>query len=557
MNRASPQPTEPIHGPRLPDTDRFRLLRYFTIAALSIFLIVGTALYVLERGELAFFDDMQKGQAAFFRKAQADLSGKTERAAKKSLVAAQETANENMTDLLANVLWESDFRPFIARVQSLSVDRCRRIDEYRKIPATMAPEARKECFAELGRQIRALPEFAALDRRTFSAMKGSTVFKVKAYDLRGLTIYSSEHRQIGEDKATNAGWRSAAAGKAASELTHRDQFSAFEGMVENRDLLSSYIPVRRNGSDKVLGVFEIYADVTPFLNQVKGSSAELSAIVAANQEKIEQAAHHDAEVVAANSAKLLRVVGALLVVLFVALLSIVKRGQTLIDAQALAQEQNAARERLWHHEKMAAMAAMAANVSHETGNALTIISGLARELSDPQPGGIDSQEATRLIAEQTNRIVRMSRQINTFAMAGGDTPELADVNRLIEAVCYFFNFDLRFRSKPIEFRAGERVPTCMLVSDHLKEVLMNLLPSRRGRVSVATTPCEQGVTIRITTESATDSAVPEHAAGLSDAQLELARRRVADMGGTLKLSGANAGQIEIILPTKLQQGAAQ
>jgi signal transduction histidine kinase len=557
MDRASPPLA--AAAKTLPKTGvgGFRLVRYFTVAALSTFLLVGLSLYVLEHGEIAFFEKVQKGQSAFFRQSQTELSRKTDQAAKKSLVAAQEAANENMTDLLANVLWESDFGPFIARVQSLSVDYCRTIEEHKKIPATMAPEARKECFAELGRKIRALPGFDALDKRTFSAMKGSTVFKIKVYDLRGLTVYSSEHKQIGEDKAANAGWRSAAAGKAASELTHRDQFSAFEGVVENRDLLSSYIPVRRKGSDEVLGVFEIYADVTPFLGQVKGSSAELAAIVANNQEKIEQAARQDAEIVAANSGELLRVVGALLVGLFVALLLIVKRGQNLIDAQILAQKKTLARERLWHHEKMAAMAAMAANVSHETGNALTIISGLARELSDPQPGGIDPQEATRLIADQTNRIVRMSRQITTFALAGGNDPQLTDVNRLIEAVCYFFNFDLRFRSKPIEFRAGEGVPTCRLVSDHLKEVMMNLLPSRRGRVTVETAPCEQGVTIRITTESTANVNVPEQAVALADAQLELARRRLADMGGTLKLSGADAGLIEIILPTELPQGATQ
>jgi signal transduction histidine kinase len=557
MTRASNPPTTSSLAPQSNGTGRFRLLRYFTIAALSTFLVVGIALYVLERGEMVFFDKVQQGQAVFFKQSQAELSGKTEQAAKKSLVTAQEAANVNMTDLLSNVLWESDFGPLIARIQSLSVDRCRTIEEHRKIPATMAPEARKACFAELGQQIRAMPGFAELDRRTFAAMQGSTVFKVKAYDLRGLTVYSSEHRQIGEDKAANAGWRSAAAGNTASELTHRDQFSAFEGVVENRDLLSSYIPVRRKGSDKVLGVFEIYADVTPFLEQVKGSSAELSALVAANQEKIERAAKQDAEIVAENSSTLLRVVGALLIGLFMALLLIVKRGQTLIDAQALAEEKNAARERLWHREKMSAMAAMAANVSHETGNALTIISGLARELSDPQPGGIDPQEATRLIGEQTSRVVKMSRQISTFATAGGEKPELTDINRLIEAVCYFFNFDRRFRSKPIEFKPGEAVPTCNLVPDHLKEVLMNLLPNRRGRITVETTTCAQGVAIRIAAESGPETRVTENAVVLSETQFELARRRIADMGGSLSLSGTSDQRIEIILPTGLQRDSAQ
>lgn len=553
MNRASPRQTDLIGAPQIAGAAGFRLQRYFTIAALIAFSIIGIALYVLQSGELSFFARVQQGQAAFFEHSQSELSRKTKQAAQKSLVAAQEAANENMTTLLANVLWESDFAPLIASVQSLSVERCRKIEEYRHIPATMAPEARKECFAQLGQAIRALPGFTALNQRTFAAMKGSAVFKVKVYDLRGLTVYSSEHSQIGEDKATNAGWRSAAEGKAVSELTHRDQFSAFEGMVENRDLLSSYIPVRRKGSEEVLGVLEIYADVTQFLRQVKDSSAELSALVATNKEKLQQASKNDAGVVASNSFEFLSVVGGLMVALLVTLLLIVKRGQTQLDAQTRAQEKNAARERLWHHEKMAAMAAMAAHVSHETGNALTIISGLTHELSDPQPDGIEPQEASRLIAEQTNRVVRMSRQINTFAMAGGDRPELTDVNRLTEAVCYFFNFDLRFRSKPIEFHAGEGVPPCQLVSDHLKEVLMNLLPTRRGRVTVETFPCEQGVTIRITTEAEPGSGITEHTAELGEAQLELARRRVAEMGGTLNLSGENAEQIEISIPKGQRQ----
>ncbi len=342
-------------GSPMPIAARFRLLRYFSVAGLLSFLIVGVVLYFLQAGEITFFADVQRGQSEFFRDAQSELLRQTEQAARAGLVETQEAANVNLSKLFANVLWDSDFAPFLARIQALPGNSC--------APPSGTPAAaggeKAQCIAELGRRIRALPGFGALDRRTVSVMKDSSVFKVKVYDPRGLTIYSSEPAQIGEDKSGNDGWRTAIAGKPVSELTHRDQFSAFEGMVENRDLLSSYIPVRRPGRSEVLGVFEIYADVTPFLSQVKASSARIGEILAANQVMMESAASRNVGIVAAASWEFLGIVSVVLALLFVVLLLIVKRGQTLIDAQAQSQEQSAARERVWHQEKIAAMEALA------------------------------------------------------------------------------------------------------------------------------------------------------------------------------------------------------
>jgi signal transduction histidine kinase len=515
----------------------FQLLRYFSIAALLSFAVVGIALYVMERRELVFFDKVQQEQSQLFREAQAELSNETEQTARRSLVKAQETANINLTLLFANSLWDSQIAPLLVRAQALSLDECRT----KKGGDANATQA---CQGEIGLKLKSLPGFRELDQRAIATMRNSNVFKIKVFDLRGLTIYSSDHAQIGEDKRGNAGWRSAAGGKAASELTHRTHFSSFEGVVENRDLISSYIPVRRNGSQEVIGVFEIYSDVTPLLEQIKASSEQLARLISANQGRIEQTAKRDVQTVATNSGELLRVVGGLLILLFATLLYIVRRGQSIIDEQRAAQERSIAHEHLWHREKMAAMSALAANVSHETGNALTVIAALGQQLADRLQGDDEAAEAADSIQQQSRRIFGMTRQISAFATVS-DRPEYTSVNPVIEAVCYFFSFDRRFRN-PIEFRKGENLPWCDLVPDYLKEVLMNLLPTLNGRITIETGPCAKGVRIRVRAEP-DGQALEEEDESLKASRMEIVGQRIEDMGGTLA-SGEQGRLFDIELP---------
>ena len=91
---------------------------------------------------------------------------------------------------------------------------------------------------------------------------------MKIYDVRGATVFSTEAKQIGENKSGNQGYQTALASRLASELTHRDTFSAFEQTIEDRDVLSTYIPVLIGQERKVQAVFEIYDDVTPLLARV-------------------------------------------------------------------------------------------------------------------------------------------------------------------------------------------------------------------------------------------------------------------------------------------------
>ena len=144
-----------------------------------------------------------------------------------------EDRNVAMTQVFRNALWQ-EFAPLVNNA------------------AGQTPDMLRRQVAERG-----------LLAKTATLMRDSEAIKVKVYNLEGLTVFSSDPRQIGEDKRTNPGFIAAATGNVASELTHRNQFDAFEGERADIDVISSYVPLLDQG--RLVGVFEVYQDVTPFV----------------------------------------------------------------------------------------------------------------------------------------------------------------------------------------------------------------------------------------------------------------------------------------------------
>jgi diguanylate cyclase (GGDEF)-like protein/PAS domain S-box-containing protein len=140
-------------------------------------------------------------------------------------------------------------------------------------------------------------------------LRQTDVAKLKIYNTHGMTVFSTDAKQIGEDKRTNAAIQAALAGKVSSELVHRDSFSAYDGDRTDIDLLSSYLPFEQGG--RVAAVFELYQDVTPLIDDIDRSLWSIGAIVAS-------------------------VIGCL----YLLQLVVIRRAQLVIDAQEAALTEN-------------------------------------------------------------------------------------------------------------------------------------------------------------------------------------------------------------------------
>jgi diguanylate cyclase (GGDEF)-like protein len=112
-------------------------------------------------------------------------------------------------------------------------------------------------------------EFAQVDEAFKDFVHHFAVLKIKVFDRQTRIIYSTDSSIIGRDDKDNEDVVNALAGHIDSEVVAKENVLDFHGQEKfDVDVVETYLPMR-DETGRVVGVFELYKDVTPYLRDIR------------------------------------------------------------------------------------------------------------------------------------------------------------------------------------------------------------------------------------------------------------------------------------------------
>ncbi len=101
-------------------------------------------------------------------------------------------------------------------------------------------------------------------------IRGQRVARVEIHDSRGVVIFSTEQRAIGRDQSQDPAIRRALRGEAQASLTRGTRTGALaDATGGGRDLVRAFVPANPGMPGKQDAVFEVYADVSEIMADVR------------------------------------------------------------------------------------------------------------------------------------------------------------------------------------------------------------------------------------------------------------------------------------------------
>lgn len=156
--------------------------------------------------------------------------------AEESLIDGQKQVSLMLTKSYANSMWASH-AGFVQSAASLKREELQSSDEIRHIH----------------RDLRML-------------LRGVNILNVTLLDVSGLVVYSTNAEQIGDLQFADSHFRSARNGKVISTLAYHDVYKTNRGELQERHIVTSYVPIRILDAAPVEGIIAIDSDTTHLIS---------------------------------------------------------------------------------------------------------------------------------------------------------------------------------------------------------------------------------------------------------------------------------------------------
>lgn len=120
-----------------------------------------------------------------------------------------------------------------------------------------------------------------LDEPIADLIRGTNVIKIKIFNLDGLTVYSTDPEQTGiQMGADYMGSLALKQNTTISTAGFKESIVDFNhNTLEDRFVVSSYLPLNLKGRDQPEGVFEIYYDATEIYQQINESQMTFGTVL--------------------------------------------------------------------------------------------------------------------------------------------------------------------------------------------------------------------------------------------------------------------------------------
>ena len=298
-------------------------------------------------------------------------------------------------------------------------------------------------------QLSKREQFERMDSVVRSTMHSFKVETVNIYSMDNQISYSFDPAMIGRQNYGGTGYMQARDGKWNSKLVQRGNFLQILLGSPKEVRLITFAPLRQESkvgqiSGRVLGVVEIVQDLSEDYKTI--FRIQILVIITCT---------------------------VLMGALFVVLVFVVKRGESIIQKRAM--ERLRLKERLARAEKLSSLGEMAAGISHEIRNPLGIIRSSA-ELLKKKVAKVDpTNTIPDIIIEESSRLNGIITNFINYAKPRSPNFAPCQVEEIIEKNITFLEPQINEQGYVIEKNYQNSLPKIMADSTMLYQSFLNIL----------------------------------------------------------------------------------